>query len=143
LFTVLNDRGIKLRNSDILKAQNLKETSTDKKQKQYAVFWEELEGELGEDFDQFLSYIRTILVKEKARHNLLKEFEDNIYKPKKFNYKTKEYEKSKPLLTKGDATFDIIQNYKIHFDAIFSGNNHHMGKNWAFDNLISIMQDTA
>ena len=143
LFTVLNDRGIKLRNSDILKAQNLKDVSTKAKQKEYATFWEELEGELGEGFDQFLSYIRTILVKEKARHNLLKEFEDSIYNPKKFNHSIKKYEKTTPLLTKGDATFDAIQEYKTHFDIIFSGNNYHIGNSWAFDNLISVMQDTA
>jgi uncharacterized protein with ParB-like and HNH nuclease domain len=143
LFTVLNDRGIRLRNSDILKAQNLKEVSTEKKQTEYAKYWEELEGELGEDFDLFLSYIRTILVKEKARHNLLKEFEDNIYKPKKFNYTTKKYENVAPLLKKGDDTFDIIKKYKTHFDIIFSGNNHHINNNWAFDNLVKVMQDTA
>ncbi|WP_282787910.1 DUF262 domain-containing protein [Flavobacterium croceum] len=143
LFTVLNDRGIKLRNSDILKAQNLKEVSTEQKQTEYAKYWEELEGELGEDFDLFLSYIRTILVKEKARHNLLKEFEDNIYHPKKYNQSTKKYEKAEPLLKKGDETFDIIKKYKIHFDIIFSGNNYHITHNWAFDNLIKVMQDTA
>jgi uncharacterized protein with ParB-like and HNH nuclease domain len=143
LFTVLNDRGIKLRNSDILKAQNLKEVSTPEKQIDYAKYWEELEGELGEDFDLFLSYIRTILVKEKARHNLLKEYEDNIYNPTKFNYTTKKQEKVQPLLKKGDDTFDIIKKYKTHFDIIFSGNNHHINNNWAFDNLIKVMQDTA
>ncbi|WP_299601082.1 DUF262 domain-containing HNH endonuclease family protein [uncultured Aquimarina sp.] len=143
LFTVLNDRGIKLRNSDILKAQNLKEASTEKKQKEYAIYWEELEGELDEGFDQFLSYIRTILVKEKARHNLLKEFEDNIYNPKKYNQSTKRYENALPILAKGDDTFDIIKEYKTHFDAVFSGNNYHLDNSWAFDNLISVMQDTA
>lgn len=143
LFTVLNDRGIKLRNSDILKAQNLKEVSTEQKQTEYAKFWEELEGELGEDFDLFLSYIRTILVKEKARNNLLKEFEDNIYHPKKFNQSTKKYESAEPLLKKGDETFDLIKAYKVHYDAVFSGNNYHISNNWAFDNLISILNDTA
>lgn len=143
LFTVLNDRGIKLRNSDILKAQNLKEVSTEQKQAEYAKYWEELEGELGEDFDLFLSYIRTILVKEKARHNLLKEFEDNIYNPKKFNQSTKKYEKAEPLLKKGDETFDLIKAYKVHYDAVFSGNNYHTCNNWAFDNLISVLNDTA
>ncbi|MBJ2124488.1 DUF262 domain-containing protein [Flavobacterium sp. IB48] len=143
LFTVLNDRGIKLRNSDILKAQNLKEVSTEQKQTKYAKFWEELEGELGEDFDLFLSYIRTILVKEKARNNLLKEFEDNIYHPKKFNHSTKKYEKAPALLKKGDDTFELIKAYKVHYDVIFSGNNHHISNNWAFDNLISVLNDTA
>ncbi|MCH3885666.1 DUF262 domain-containing protein [Tenacibaculum aquimarinum] len=143
LFTVLNDRGIKLRNSDILKAQNLKEVSTETKKAEYAKYWEELEGELEEDFDLFLSYIRTILVKEKARHNLLKEFDDNIYNPKKYNYTTKKQEKASALLKRGDETFDIIKKYKTHFDVIFSGNNHHIDNNWAFDNLVKVMQDTA
>jgi uncharacterized protein with ParB-like and HNH nuclease domain len=143
LFTVLNDRGIKLRNSDILKALNLKEASNETKQTEYARYWEELEGELGEDFDLFLSYIRTILVKEKARHNLLKEFEDNIYHPKKFNYSTKKQESATPLLKKGDETFEIIKAYKVHYDSVFSGNNYNINRNWAFDNLISVMHDTA
>ncbi|HEX9980221.1 MAG TPA: DUF262 domain-containing HNH endonuclease family protein [Flavobacterium sp.] len=143
LFTVLNDRGIKLRNSDILKAHNLKEVSTDVKQKSYARFWEELEGELGEDFDLFLSYIRTILVKEKARHNLLKEFDDNIYKPKIYNQSTKKYESRPPLLKKGDETFDLIKTYKKHYDKIFDSNNINITNNWAFDNLVAILNDTA
>lgn len=129
LFTVLNDRGIKLRSSDILKAQNLKEVSDTKKQKEYAKFWEELEGELEEDFDLFLSHIRTILVKEKARYDLLKEFEDNIYK--------------KHLLEKGKETFELLKSYKEHYDTIFSGNNYDLNKNWAFDNLISVLEDTS
>jgi len=143
LFTVLNDRGIKLRNSDILKAQNLKEVTDVKKQKNYAEFWEELEGELEEDFDLFRSYIRTILVKEKARHNLLKEFEDSIYKPKVFNQSKKVYESTSPLLKKGEETFELLKSYKAHYDMLFSGNNYNLNKNWAFDNLISVLEDTA
>ncbi|MEZ4919432.1 MAG: DUF262 domain-containing HNH endonuclease family protein [Saprospiraceae bacterium] len=143
LFTVLNDRGIKLRSSDILKARNLSEIENNETQSKYALFWEELEGELGEDFDQFLSYLRTILVKEKARHNLLKEFEDNIYNPKAFDQSTKKYILKKPLLEKGEETFQFIQSYKEHFDQLFSGNNYNLRNNWAFDNLISILQDTA
>lgn len=143
LFTVLNDRGIKLRNSDILKALNLKEVSKESKQQAYARFWEELEGELGEDFDEFLSYIRTILVKEKARNNLLKEFEDKIYQPKSFNQATKKYEATPSLLSKGDETFELIKSYKKQYDVIFGGNNHHLTNSWAFDNLIQIMMDTA
>lgn len=129
LFTVLNDRGIKLRSSDILKAQNLKEVSDTKKQKEYAKFWEELEGGLEEDFDLFLSHIRTILVKEKARYDLLKEFENNIY--------------NKHLLKRGKETFELLKSYKKHYDTIFSGNNYDLNNNWAFDNLISILKDTS
>jgi hypothetical protein len=34
--------------------------------------------------------------------------------------------KCRALQKKGDATFDIIKKYKIYFDNIFSGNNHHI-----------------
>lgn len=143
LFTVLNDRGIKLRSSDILKARNLSVVESEDKRNEYAMLWEELEGELGEDFDQFLSYIRTILVKEKARNNLLKEFDDNIYHPKVFNQSTKQYEKTAPLLKQGSETFEFVKVYKDHFNQLFSGNNFDITNNWAFDNLISLLLDTA
>ncbi len=143
LFTVLNDRGIKLRSSDILKARNLQAVESESKREAYALLWEELEGELGEDFDRFLSYIRTILVKEKARNNLLKEFEDNIYAPRSFNKSTKQYEKSTPLLRWGSDTFNFVKVYREHYNQLFSGNNYQITQNWAFDNLISVMLDTA
>lgn len=143
LFTVLNDRGIKLRNSDILKALNLREVEDEKQQREYALFWEDLEGELGEEFDQFLSYVRTIFVKEKARHNLLKEFEDSIYNPQKYNHSTKSFEKAPPLLKKGSETFEAIKKYKKQFDEVMDGNNYHIQNNWAFDNLISVLNDTG
>ena len=143
LFTVLNDRGIKLRNSDILKAQNLKEVINDKKRNEYALFWEQLEGDLEEDFDQFLSYIRTILTKEKARLNLLKEFDENIYNPTSYDKKTRLRSRKEPLLKKGEQTFQYIKVYKDHFDQIFSSNNYHVSSHWGFDNLISLLQYTA
>jgi hypothetical protein len=59
--------------------------------------WEEAEGELGDDFDRFLNHLRTILVKEKARLNLLQEFEDKIYDPTE---KDKGSGKKKPALLK-------------------------------------------
>ena len=51
--------------------------------------WEETESYFAEDFDAFLSHLRTILVKQKAAVSLLKEFEDNIYNPKSFDRNTK------------------------------------------------------
>lgn len=89
MFTVLNDRGMKLRGSDILKTLNLRalkeENGTEIEQRKWAQFWEEIEGELGDDFDVFLSHLRAILVKDKARLSLLQEFQDNIYGPKVFD----------------------------------------------------------
>ncbi len=143
LFTVLNDRGVKLRNSDILKADNLKFVTDDTKRKAYAIFWEELEGELQEDFDQFLSYIRTILVKEKARLSLLKEFELNIYNPKEYIRETKQSIPKTPLLNKGIDTFEYIKKYKKHYDFLFNNANTSLGSTFEFENLIALLQDNS
>ena len=78
MFTILNNRGIPLTNADILKSINIGEVPNEEQNK-YAEKWEEIEGNLGKDFDRFLSFIRTVLVKDKARLNLLDEFEKNIY----------------------------------------------------------------
>jgi uncharacterized protein with ParB-like and HNH nuclease domain len=57
LFTVMNNRGIKLRNSDILKAQNLKALPEADRAAQ-AKRWEATENHFGEEFDVFLSHKR-------------------------------------------------------------------------------------
>ena len=134
LFTVMNDRGIKLRNSDILKAENLHLVSSTNREK-YAKEWEEIENYFEEDFDVFLSHLRTILVKEKARKNLLDEFEENIYF-------TKGSKKGMaPLLSKGEDTFKYIKKYKKHFDKIFSQDHFDIFGDYKFDNLITIMKN--
>lgn len=138
LFTILNDRGVKLRNSDILKAQNLRALNNISERNYWAKFWESLETELQEDFDRFMSWIRTILVKEKARLSLLKEFEDNIYNPKE---KDKATGQQKPvLLTKGLATFKLIEQYYKHYGLLFGRNNHSFTNSWEFDNLLILME---
>lgn len=107
LFMILNDRGIPLRNSDILKSTNLGALDAPAEKIKYAKLWEEAEGELGDDFDRFLNHVRTILVKEKARLSLLQEFEDKIYNPKE---KDKATGQKKPvLLKKGRETFQLIE----------------------------------
>jgi uncharacterized protein with ParB-like and HNH nuclease domain len=134
LFTVMNDRGIKLRNSDILKAENLHLVSSTNREK-YAKEWEEIENYFEEDFDVFLSHLRTILVKEKARKNLLDEFEENIYFAKGNKKGTA------PLLAKGEDTFKYIKKYKKHFDEIFSQDHFDIFGDYKFDNLITIMKN--
>ena len=91
MFTVMNSRGVKLRNSDILKAENLGKIKDNTKRLEWAKKWEETETFFGEDFDNFLSHLRTILVKQKAAVSLLKEFEDNIYNPRSYDRNTKTY----------------------------------------------------
>lgn len=105
LFTILNDRGIPLSNSDILKAKNLGAIEGEKERSKWAEYWEEVEGELGRDeFDRFLSLVRTIYVKDKAREGLLKEFDERIYGAKP------------PLLVVGAATFEAVKAYKDAYD---------------------------
>jgi len=76
-------------------------------------------------------------VKEKARLNLLKEFEDNIYHPKE---KDKATGAPKPvLLRKGLDTFRLLERYHGHHQRLFGGNNYDFCNSWAFDNLLGLM----
>ncbi len=138
LFMILNARGIPLRNSDILKSMNLGALDSDDDKKKYAVLWENAEGELGDDFDRFLSYIRTIFVKERARLTLLREYEDKIYNPKETDKTTG---KKKPiLLKKGEETFQFIDKYLGYHRTLLNGQNDDDLGNFEFDNLIKVMQ---
>ena len=139
LFTVLNDRGMKLRNSDILKTKNLgvlrDEGATKQEIENSALAWETMENELGEDFDAFLSHVRTVLVKEQARKTLLEEFEENIYKPKN--------SQPVPLLKPGRETFEVLKKYRNHYSEIITGNNWTQSEGYTFDNLITLLQKTS
>lgn len=138
LFTILNDRGVPLRNSDILKSLNLGELDSEKDKVKYAQLWEDAESALGEDFDRFLNHVRTLLVKEKARLNVLQEFEDRIYEPKE---KDKSTGKAKPaLLKKGKDTFQYVERYLKHYNQLLGGGNYDdTGGSFQFDNLIRVM----
>ena len=138
LFTILNNRGVPLRNSDILKSINLGALESERDRAKYARMWEQAEGELGEDFDRFLAHLRTILVKEKARLNLLQEYEDKIYEPKE---KDKTTGQIKPvLLKKGKETFEFVETYLGHYKQLLGGANYNVCESFAFDNLIKVMQ---
>lgn len=138
LFTILNDRGIKLRNSDILKAQNLQAVQIESDKIKYGILWEEMEGELGEDFDRFMSFIRTIIIKEKARLSLLKEFEDIIYDPKE---KDKITGKPKlPLLARGKDTFELMDKFYKIYDDVIEGDTFKFTNSYEFNNLLVCMK---
>ena len=129
LFTILNDRGIPLSNSDILKAKNLGAITGEKGRSKWAEYWEEVEGEMGRDeFDRFLSLVRTIYVKDKAREGLLKEFDERIYGSKP------------PLLALGSDTFEAVKAYKDAFDQAiqFDGLPTALGN--AYRNRINVMR---
>lgn len=129
LFTILNDRGIPLSNSDILKAKNLGAITKESERTKWAEYWEEVEGEMGRDeFDRFLSLVRTIYVKDKAREGLLKEFDERIYGTKP------------PLLSLGTESFEAVKAYKDAFDEAiqFEGLPPTLGN--AYRNRITVMR---
>lgn len=140
LFTIMNNRGVKLRSSDILKADNLALVIDDLKRKNYAKEWEEIENYFGDDFDNFLSQIRTILVKTKANLTLLKEFEENIYNPKSFDRSTKIFTPLTPLIQKGEDTFKFIKKYYDNYTELFDKDNYSFDNSFKFKNLLTIME---
>lgn len=123
LFTILNNRGVPLTTSDILKSYNLGKI-TENKRDNYAKKWEELEENFGDKFDRFLNFIRTILVKDKARKNLLEEFEEEVYK--------------KDKLKMGTETIDFLEKYDSHYEKIISFNDGKLDN--STKNLITIMK---
>jgi len=129
LFTILNDRGIPLSNSDILKAKNLGTIAKDSERTKWAEYWEEVEGEMGRDeFDRFLSLVRTIYVKDKAREGLLKEFDERIYGAKP------------PLLALGTETFEAVKAYKDAFDEAIQFDGLPAILDNAYRNRINVMR---
>jgi hypothetical protein len=127
LFRVLNDRGAQLRSSDILKAINLSELKTPDERIMYAEMWEDAEGELGDDgFERFLNYVRTILVKDKQRLELIDEFEQKIYIPNK--------------LQKGQMTFKLIEMYLDRYRTLLDDKKslNKLG-DYEFDTLMKVM----
>ena len=140
LFTIMNSRGVKLRNSDILKAENLGKVKDNTKRLELAKKWEETESYFAEDFDAFLSHLRTILVKQKAAVSLLKEFEDNIYNPKSFDRNTKTYTSLPPLLQKGEDTFKFVDRYKNHYEQLFDNDNYALTGCFELFNFLHLMQ---
>ncbi len=140
LFTVMNTRGIKLRNSDILKTENLAKIADATDRTKYAKTWESIEEYFAEDFDNFLSHIRTILVKQKAGYNLLKEYEDNVYAPKEYDRIKKSYTPKPPLLIKGKPTFDFIDRYYRHYRSLFDDDNYSLTNSFELYNQLTLMR---
>ncbi|GGH16837.1 DUF262 domain-containing protein [Mucilaginibacter phyllosphaerae] len=140
MFTIMNNRGVKLRNSDILKAENLGQITNATIRMDLAKKWEETETYFGEDFDAFLSYLRTILVKQKATVSLLKEFEDSIYNPKVYDRNTKTYSKIPALLNKGEDTFKFIDKYKKHYEQLFDNDNYNLTNSFEVHNYLHLME---
>ena len=78
IFSILNDRGLDLSHSDILKAEIIGKLSDDL-QDGYAKKWENMEEELGRNkFDDLFAHIRMIFRRTKLRETVLKEFREYV-----------------------------------------------------------------
>ena len=81
-FSVLNDRGLDLSITDILKADIIGKLSQSRKQEEkYTRKWEELEELLGKkNFTEFFPYIRMIYAQNKIELSVLKSFRIHVLK---------------------------------------------------------------
>lgn len=131
LFTIINDRGLQLRRIDILKTNNLQPTiiTDEKEREKYSYMWEDMENDLGADeFEDLISYIRTILVKEKAKEDILKEFNNLVF--------------NKGILKPGKEFINYIVEMKIIYDKLIIEKDIDLGKNTiSYKNLIHLMRE--
>ena len=123
LFTILNDRGMPLSHADILKSINIGEVPTEDLYN-YSIYWEGLEEKHGEKFDRFLSFARTILLKNRQTDNLLDEFEKNIY--------------AKGIIKKGKDTIDFLLEIDRIYDEIIDLQSKELTND--YKNLVTIMK---
>lgn len=140
LFTVINNRGLNLGNSDILKAENLKLLTISNERTTYARRWEEMESYFGDNFDQFLSYIRLILLKRKAVTNLLREFNEYIFSSRYFDRSAKQYVEQKPLIDRGKPFFDFVYNNYKSYSKLFDNEILDQTVDYGIRNYLTLMK---
>ena len=103
VFSVLNNRGLSLLPSDIIKARIIG-LIEEENRSYYTNKWEDIEVSLGrESFNALLSHIRMIFAKAKLHGTLVSEFEKNILA---------NYEKKETVIT------DVIEPYAIAYRTI-------------------------
>ena len=79
IFSVMNDRGLSLSPTDILKAELVGAMVIPKDEREYGDKWEEIERELGrDDFQNLFGHLRMIYLKTKQQKTLQEEFQDSI-----------------------------------------------------------------
>lgn len=79
IFSVMNDRGMDLSPTDILKSETIGEIDDEQEREQYAQKWEDEEDDHGRDrFRILFAHIRTIYGKEKLRKTMLEGFREAL-----------------------------------------------------------------
>ncbi len=97
LFNILNTRGLPLSAADVLKSINLEKIPDDNKRNHYFEEWRKYEEDIGrEKLEDVISYVRLIFKEEKAKKELVEEFED-LFRSNK--------------IQQGIEFFDIILRY--------------------------------
>ena len=82
VFSVMNNRGLDLQPTDILKANLIGALGDDREQDAYNSKWEDAENNLSrEEFLNLFNYIRMIFLKEKPRQSLLKDIDEKVLPP--------------------------------------------------------------
>lgn len=80
LFNVTNARGMPLNNADLLKSENLSLIEGNSKREKYQRKWENMEEEVGnEELEQFIGFMRHLLVKDKSRKSIYDEFKQHVF----------------------------------------------------------------
>jgi hypothetical protein len=80
IFSILNDRGLDLSHSDILKSEVIGRIPA-KEQAAFNDKWEDAEEELGRDaFSDLFAHTRMIFRRAKAKETILKEFRESVIK---------------------------------------------------------------
>ena len=80
IFSVMNDRGLDLSPTDILKAETIGKIS-EPDQDVYGQKWENIEERIGRDgFRDLFAHVRMITLKTKLRRTLQADFQDNVLK---------------------------------------------------------------
>ena len=103
IFSVMNDRGMDLSPTDILKSEVIGAINGDQERAHYAQLWEDEEEDLGRDnFRALFAHIRTIYGKEKLRKTLLEGFRESV----------------KPVANPRHFITDVLKPYSDAYESI-------------------------
>ncbi len=131
LFNVINTRGMKLTNADLLKSINFGKM-TESKHEKYRRIWEDIEETMEEEggLDILIRFIRNIKIKQKARENIYDEYKKLIFK------------KEPDFL--GENFIKYLEKvWKVYQDKIIDAkiNTGKTENDVRYSNLISLMRD--
>lgn len=131
LFNVTNARGMPLNNADLLKSENLSLIKGDSERERYQRKWEDMEEEVGnEGLEQFIGFMRHLLVKDKSRKSIYDEFREHVF--------------AQNSDFRGADFVDYLERvFDIHRERVYRAalNTDEQKKNVYYHNLVSLMRD--